>query len=503
LQDFLVSATGREFKTLPVLVTRQQLLLILAITAFYLVGQLLTGTEVTVASLFALAILFGLLSIFAGGGLRSAFGCLNAILIGKFLLLGIAIKTILLEPADGPLIAPRTTALVMAIGFAGLLIGTLIQSRVACPEHLSMNRPITDRLLLSFSIVIFIASYLGYLAAMIPSTQGEGLQTGGWLGVARALGELKSFSIVPAMMYLWRRKTHRWMTHPMIVAMLTWGGIIGIFSTNKQDAMEPLVFYFLLGFLRYGFGDMRLWGVVSIGTVYYMLIIFPYSQYVRHAGGREGTFEHRIEVTTDTFWRVTSDEQFRSTVTDRVSKPNYFEQRSLSPLGRLAMVSEADKLISATALRGDFSGWETITWGFKLVTPSFLSPDKPVFEAGNYLGHIVGEVGQTDRTTQVSYGVMANLYNAFSISGVLFGTPLFFAGLYYWIRIFLGEARWDGMPTTSTLWFLWLVASFQHSIVESTVSGLIASLAFPVVLGLVWLITTWVSLFLPRDAVVA
>src|SRR6266404_5496087 len=158
-------------------VTRQQLVAVLAMTFFYLAGQLWNGTEPAVAALFALAILCGTLSIFAGGGLRYASGCLNAILIGKFLLIGIAIKIILLEPADRTLFAPRTTALVMAIGFAGLLVGTIIQSHVYCPQSLSMNQPFSDRMLLSFSFMLFVLSYLGYFTAMIPATQGEGIQT--------------------------------------------------------------------------------------------------------------------------------------------------------------------------------------------------------------------------------------------------------------------------------------------------------------------------------------
>ena len=299
------------------LVTRQQLLLIFLITAFYFVGQLLAGTEVTVAALFALAILFGLLSIFAGGGLRSAFGCLNAILIGKFLLIAIAIKIILLEPADGPLAAPRTTALVMAIGFGGVLIGTSIQSHFSCPQTLSMNRPFSDRMLLSFSIVLFAASNLGCFAAMIPSTQGEGLQTGGYLGIARAFGSLISLSIVPPMLYLWRIKSHRWMTHPVIVAILIWSAVVGIFSSSKQEAIEPLACFFLAGFLRYGFRAMRLWSVVGLVAVYYALIVFPYSQYVRNAGAREGTFEHRIEITKDTFWRIATDSQSSNGISER------------------------------------------------------------------------------------------------------------------------------------------------------------------------------------------
>src|SRR6266404_5991239 len=269
--------------------TRQQLVLLLGITAVLLVGQLFTGTSVVVAFLFAIAILFGMLSVLAGGGLRSAFGCLNAILIGKFLLVGIAMKLILFEPADITLRSPETTGLVMATGFLGLFIGTVVQSRFSCPQYWSLNRPTSDNMLLALSIAVFIFSYLGYFAQMIPSTHGEGIRTGGWLGIARAFASLKSFAIVPPMLYLWRKKARLWMTHPAILSLLTWSAIVGIFSTSKEDALEPLTFYALVGFMRYGLRDIRTWSFVSASLLYYTVIIFPYAQYVRHNGGREGS----------------------------------------------------------------------------------------------------------------------------------------------------------------------------------------------------------------------
>jgi hypothetical protein len=484
------------------LITRQQLILILAIASLYFIGQIVAGTDTAIAVLFAVAILFGILAIFAGGGLRSALGCLNAILIAKFLLIGIAIKILLLQPADQTLDAPHTTALVMALGFGGVLVGTLIQSRLYCPQSWLINQLFSMPMLLSFSIVLFVVSYLGYFAGMIPATHGEGVQTGGWLGIARTLGSLKSLSIVPALIYLWRINTRRWMTHPIIIGMLGWSIVIGIFSTSKQDAIEPLVFYVFVGLLRYGWRDLRLWSIASLGLLYFAVIVFPYSQYVRDAGGRKGTFADRAEITEDVFWRMTSNQEFRSTITERVTKTNpYFNIGLLAPFSRLAMVSEADRLISTTEQQQAFTGWKTITWGFKLLTPSILYPDKPIAEAGNYLAHIAGDVGPSDEGTQVSYGIMANLYNAFSLFGVVIGTPVFFAGLYYWIRIFVGDARWDGMPTTSTLWFIWLIALFQHSIVESSLSGIMASLAFPLVIAFLCLLARCLCPFIPGKAV--
>jgi hypothetical protein len=282
------------------------------------------------------------------------------------------------------------------------------------------------------------------------------------------------------------------------MGLLMWASIVGIFSTGKQQAIEPFIFYLLVGFIRYGWWNLRLWSFVSLGVVYFAVLVFPYSQYVRYAGGRNGTFEDRIETTKTIFWKISTDQDFRSDVTDRVSKNAYFQRGPLSPFGRLAMVGEADRLISTTFRLRAFTEWTTITWGLKLLTPSFLYPNKPVYEANNYLAHIVGEVGRSDNTTQVSYGVMANLYNAFSFSGVLIGTAVFFAGFYYWIRTFLGQPRWEAAPTASTLWFIWVIASYHHDIAESSLSGLIASLAFPVIIGLLGLLATCLCLFFPR-----
>ena len=493
-----------KFEFFSLSMTKESFGLVLVVTVIYWTGQLLTGTGVSVASLFSTAIFFGLLSVFAGGGLRSAFGCLNAVLICKFLLLGLALKIILFQPADGTLKAPETTGCVMALGFAALFVGTQLQSKFASPTRWSINRPISNQMLLAFAIALFTLSYVAYFAVQVVSGNNDAhAQTGGWLGYARALAVLKSFTIVPPMLYFWKAKTRLWMTHPLILALLGWSTLVGIYSTGKESAVEPLAFYLLVGFMRYGIRDTRLWFVAGLALAYYTLIVFPYSQYVRHNGGRDGTLEQRVEITKDVFWRTLSDPTFRSATTERVSETSFFNEASLAPFNRLAMVGEADRLIAATERQHAFTGGETITWGFKLLTPSILLPDKPVFEAGNYLGHIVGDVHQSDSTTQISYGIMANFYNAFALPGVFIGTTVFIFCFYYYIRIFLGNAAWDGTPSITTHWFIWIVVSFQHSIVESTAAGLIASISFPFVLSIVWMAAKGVCLFMNRKSVYA
>ena len=127
-----------------------------------------------------------------------------------------------------------------------------------------------------------------------------------------------------------------------------------------------------------------------------------------------------------------TDASFRSSIDENIaaSKEGYLHLKSLAPFDRFAMVGLADALIAGTDESG-FTGWETITWGFKLMVPSFIYPDKPIYPASNYLAHIANEVSDDDYTTQVSYGIMANFYNAFSFPGVFIGTAVFIGGFYY------------------------------------------------------------------------
>ena len=112
----------------------QNHILLLSTSLLYFLGQVATGTDVYVAFLFSAAILFGLYSVWAAGGLLTAFGALNAILIAKFLLIGIALKIVILDPADRNLLAAESTGAVMAIGFLGLLIGTAVQRHLPTPR---------------------------------------------------------------------------------------------------------------------------------------------------------------------------------------------------------------------------------------------------------------------------------------------------------------------------------------------------------------------------------
>jgi hypothetical protein len=455
-------------------------------TAFlYCIGQLCTGTDPYVALLFSLAILFGLCSIRAAGGFRTAFGTLNAIIVAKFLLIGIALKVLILDPSDRNLLSPESTAAVMALGFLGLLAGTWTLRYLPKPRRPLLTGTEGTKIYLALTVVFLFLGYGGYVVGLSPDLAGEGLRTGGILGFARTLGSVKSFAVVPALFFVWSRKSPRFMTHPLVLSTLAMGIVCGLFTSAKQDAIETLSFYILVGTMRYGIGYRPLWGLTALSLVYYGAVVYPYSQFVRDNGGRQGNLSERLRVMNDVFWNVATDADFRKSILTRTDDPNasYLGSESLKPFGRLAMVGEADKLVAATIEHQSFTGWYTITWGLKLALPSFVYPDKPVFGTGNYLAHLTGEVGPDDTTTQVGYGVMANLFNAFSYLGVFLGSVLFFSCFYYLLGVFFGDPKWTGHPHDSALWFCFIITMFHHSLVEESVAGLVASVN---VLAVTW-----------------
>src|SRR5947209_16572009 len=122
----------------------------------YLLGQLIAGTSGVIASLLTAAIACGLYSVSIAGGILSAAGLLNAILTAYFLLVGVALKIIMMEPAEKNLLAPETTATVMALGFFGLLIGTWIHRQLPVPRLSPISGVSDTRMYLALTLVFFV-----------------------------------------------------------------------------------------------------------------------------------------------------------------------------------------------------------------------------------------------------------------------------------------------------------------------------------------------------------
>jgi hypothetical protein len=300
---------------------------------------------------------------------------------------------------------------------------------------------------------------------------------GGLWGFAQSLSTLSAFAVVPAMYYAWSSGAKRFLSHPLVLSILFMELAYGIASTTKQSAIEPLACYAGVGFIRYGLKSKAVWALVAAGLVFYTTIIYPYSQYVRNHGGRDGDLASRLEVIKAVFFSVSTDSDFRNMVETTIpGGETYLGKESLASYSRMAMVGEADRLIASTDASQSYTGWETIVMGLQLMVPSFIYPEKPLSGGGNLLAHIAGDIGDDDLTTQVSYGVMASLFNSFSLPGVFWGSIVFFGLMYYSLQVWYRNPSLNFEPYGSTIWYILLAIEFQHSLVEAPVGNLLPSL---------------------------
>ena len=231
--------------------------------------------------------------------------------------------------------------------------------------------------------------------------------------------------------------------------------------------------------------------ILIFTTLIYTTFIYPYSQYGRYVVKDYSSVTERAIAMSNFLSKMVYDQEYFNIINNSIDKyeSNKKDEKYLpipSSFSRLAMVSEADRLIAAST-NSEQTGWKTISWGFNMVLPRFLNSDKPIFAANNYLAHLVGELGARDFTTQVSYGFMANFYNAFGLIGVFFGSLLLISSLYYWLSWFFGK------QTNLNIWGILVIGEYNHPLTEQSVAGIIASIWFPVITLLVFMLSKIVT----------
>jgi hypothetical protein len=377
-----------------------------------------------------------------------------------------------------------------------LYIGTLIFRY--SPTFKGVVKEVTDARTYLWLTIVFSVVCLGstFLILVFQTSYEEALLGGFW-GVAHQFETTASFCIAPAMYYAWSSGSKRFLSHQLVLAILMANLALGLAGTTKQGLMEPVLCYLSVGFIRYGLRSKAVWGIVACGGFFYITIAYPYSQYVRSHGGRNGTFSQRMEAIQEVFLNVATNSQFRQAVDSQVSNgDSYLGKESLEPISRLAMMGEADRLIAATDNTQSYTGWATILNGLELMVPRFIADIKPTEGAGNMLGHIGGELAPDDVSTQISYGFMANLYNAFGLNGVLFGTIIFMAIFYYVLHLWFGASNLTLTPWGGSIWYLMMGIYFEHALVEGPVANnLPAFINLAATVGLIYIAIFLASFF--------
>jgi len=471
-----------------------QYLVAVGIGALAIAGQFLTGTDPVVALLLGIAMTAGLAAVAAAGGTRTLLGILNLALIGKFLLFGVTLKILVREPVDLNLEAPVETSLAMATGFVGVLLASAVQKFLPQPRRWLIPRLDRPDLYLVAAAVCFLIGYPAWYIGFASGFGGEN-KVGGLLGILRTAGLLRHVTVPAIMLFLWSRGSNRFLSHPAVVVLSMVAVLVGVFSTAKQDILAPLLGILLVTYLRYGIWYRPTWVGAGVVVILYSALIYPYSQFVRFEGGRDGGLTERAEAAYRVMSTLVTDADFRQSLLDQnkvwaASTGAFFDNPILRNTERFTMVREADRLIAATKASQSFTGWRTITWGMQMLAPRFLFPDKPAYGPGNFLAHEAGGIlSDDDDTTQISFGFMANLYNAFGILGVTLGSALLVLAFYKLLMLCVPNVL------AFNLWGVLFAMEFQHGLIEYPIGSLIAALVvIPVLIAVSFMVLTLAKL---------
>jgi hypothetical protein len=427
-------------------------------------------------------------------GALTAIGILNFVLVARVLLGAfIAKNLVLIQPVTANLLSPDSTAAVMLLGFLAVWLATIAATRLV-PAIPWFRRHEDLKHLRSILLFMLFASIISSVAVRFSATDGEALTGGAW-GVAKALNSVRNLSLPILMLYLWRTGTQKWLLHPATVALTLFLFVIGVLSNSKQSMAEPLVFFIMMALARYGWRHPVVWIVVPLGIAVFQFFIYPISQYARNAGG---TYKDPVEAaiaTGDIVGSYVTDPAFRDFVRQHATTGGHWDDgtsylpEKLVAMGRVALVGEADRLISASNVY-QYTEWDTITNSILVAVPHFLLPNKPQSGSGNFLARYSGDLPPTDVSTQVSYGFMANAYNAFGMSWVF---PL---SLITALLVLIPLALISSGPAYGSPWAMFAIVSIHQTYIESSFSGLFGAFNMVVLATVLYFATRlvdWVS----------
>lgn len=450
--------------------------------------QLAMGGEQLPSAMFVGATFFGLLAVLEAG-IVTALGVLNALLVGRFLLGAFLMKNVVEgEPITANLLEPEDTASVMLLGFAGVYLATVVVRRLVRRVRV-LEITNTRNGLLALTIVLVVGGTISIVALRIASS-GDEVVAGGVWGLAKEFVSFRTAAVPALMLYLWRNGSRRWLTHPAVLVLTAFIFAQGVLGSSKQAMAEPIALYVMMAIARYGWRHPVAWLGVPMAIVVFQFFIQPIGQYARNQGGRDRSVREAAMATADIILGYLTDPAYRNRIMHAEEsaaefergKARYLEAKHIA-FGRVAMIGEADRLVSATDRFGE-TGFETIENSLLYVVPYFLYPNKSQSASGNYLGRYAGDAADDDLSTQFSYGFMANAYNAYGMAWVL---PICFltSGFVLGLVGLCASGRFYSDP-----WSILAIAAVHQSYVEASFSGQITVIHLPIDAGILLGLTT-------------
>ena len=461
--------------------------------------QLLIGADgLVVAGLFFAAFM-GVAASAVAGGFRTLIGALCLIHVFKVLLVALLLKSILWETVESNLFAPVETAGMLAWGYASLLLASLAARFMLFPRRF-LRRGVFMTLLPNNAQFLLALGLSFFLCGTVFSFIGGAYidVAGGGLGLIKTLAGYKGFSVACFVFYSHAKGWRAILLNPLVMGSLMLLTVLGVLSASKQGILEPAFFAGLAYYSIRGFEWKRF---LILGVIIFLIaqyIINPFTQTQKMINmSREG--RHSGGETLTAFAKNATDNSLREQNIAKIDEMQEFDRKTyfnenVYILSRAALVYEQSWLVSASVDPSQRSGWFTIQWGFDMLWPRFLKPDKPAGSAAPWLGSFSGITNADDDATSISFGYMANFYNAFGNLGVVIG------GFLTAFFVFLLVSFSFGFNRSGGIFWVFGVTALHHNFVEAVFSSLLPIIYIPFIFAIYCLIAWFMAKFLvPSD----
>lgn len=404
-------------------------------------GQLAIGTSLPFASLVALYAVLTWTTVTIVNGPFTVSGFLITATAFVHVLLGQIVKTILREPPDQALLAPNATLFVACLSMVGFLFAAITLKSVKIdkwktllPEDLDIDR------LRTLAIFLLIASSTTALIQFALSRPGVA-QVGGFFTITRTLTRAYPLAVclITAVSI---KKKKRLLTYP-VVYCIAFGLFLATVNASRNEFLESILMVILTCIFYLHKPKI---GEVAILAFFLFFYQHYYTPYALDQRGTLRALPIHIRI-PEAFRRlgtyVLEREKLVNRSDDADARLPYDRRRTYyyttigknATLDRFTILPVMDSVIAQTIAK-DPEGPATTIWGFKLVVPNVLYPEKPIQSTGNVLAQKGrGLVNPEDHVTQIAMGFTPDALVSYGLSGVV--------GTYFFIGvIFLAVHRW-------------------------------------------------------------
>jgi hypothetical protein len=467
-----MSADARK-RVLVSLPTRIPPLGVLGFASALLLLQLVSRTDPAFALLVFVFVCVSGLSFNVTGGCTTVAGFAIACMGLKTVVLSQIAKLVFWQAADSNLETPKATMLMFIVGFLSMTLGVML---VGPKKRAAVVRPVSGpRELLAGAITCAVIGSIGalYVLKYGIDTGTEEVARGGMLGLANLCLRALPMSIAFATAYTVTRSDGARSVSLAVVATFTLAFAFASAMGTKQGVFETGLYYFLACVAwRYRFGRGQLLGI-GLAMVVGVLVIWPLIQSVKDIAALTTiSSSEKIDLMRETLADIHSVDDFletRDVITEAFTSERFaYYGKPKGWLDRFSMIEPADELVLVTLERGG-TGWMSPEHAVRSLLPSFLDPNKPVIDTGNFYGHRIGYLTPFDEYTQVSFGILPESFATFSWTGVLV-IPAFLLMIFVLVTERLSEGY------LFNIWTVCLFGRFQHHFVEESMSTMLREL---------------------------